>query len=150
VRHEHDADALAAQRVEVVEAPALELLVADGDDLVDHEDVGFDVHRHGEAQPHVHAARVHLHRRVDEALETGERDDLVEHGVDLALAQPEDRAVEVDVLASRELRVEAGAELEQSGHAPACADPSIRGLVDPGHEPQERRLPGAVVADEAE
>ncbi len=43
---------------EVVEAPALELLVAHRDDLVDDEDLRVDVDGDGEAEPHVHAARV--------------------------------------------------------------------------------------------
>ena len=64
-------------------------------------------------EPHVHARRVVLHRRVDELLEAGEVDDVVEACVELLLRQAEDRAVEVDVLPARQLGVEAGAELEQ-------------------------------------
>ena len=40
--------------------------------------VGVDVDGHGEAEPHVHARRVVLHLLVDELLELGEGDDLVE------------------------------------------------------------------------
>ena len=52
--------------------------VADGEHLVDEQHVGIDVNRHREAEPHVHAGRVGLHRRVDEVLQLGELDDLVE------------------------------------------------------------------------
>ena len=40
----------------------------------------------GEPQPHVHARRVPLDRRVDERLDAGEVDDLVELRCDLARA----------------------------------------------------------------
>ena len=113
VRHQDDRHTLPSQLEQVIEAPALELLVTDRDDLVDHQDVGLHVHRDRETEPHVHAARVVLDRRVDEVFEPGELDDVVDDRVDLASRQPEDRAVEVDVLAAGQLGVEAGAELEQ-------------------------------------
>ena len=75
--------------------------------------------RHGEREPHVHAAGVALHRRVEELLDLGERDDLVELARDLGAAHAEDGAVEEDVLAAGQLRVEAGADLEQARHAAA-------------------------------
>ena len=75
-----------AKVVELLEALALELGVADGEHLVDEQDVGIDVDRDREPEPHVHARRVVLHRRVDEVLEAGEVDDLVEALVELLLA----------------------------------------------------------------
>ena len=72
---------------ELVETLEREGLVADGQHLVDEQHVGIDVNRHGEAQPHVHAGRVGLDRRVDEVLELGELDDLVEALRDLALRE---------------------------------------------------------------
>ena len=55
-----------------------EAFVADGEHLVDQQHVGIDVDRDGEAEAHVHAGRVGLHRRVDELPQLGELDDLVE------------------------------------------------------------------------
>ena len=110
-----------------LEALLLERLVADREHLVDEQDVGLDVDGDGEAEAHVHARRVVLHRRVDELLELGEGDDLVEARLDVALGQAEDRAVEVDVLAPGELGVEAGAQLEQRRHPPAHADHAAGG-----------------------
>ena len=54
-----------------------------------------------ERQSQGHAARVALHRRVDELGHVGEVDDVVELPVDLLPAHPQDGAVEVDVLAAR-------------------------------------------------
>ena len=78
---------LRSQLGELLDAAALELGVADREHLVDEQDVGIDVDRDGEAEPHVHARRVVLHRRVDELLEPGELDDLVEARVELLLAR---------------------------------------------------------------
>ena len=52
---------------------------------------GLEVGRDRERQPDVHAARVPLHRRVEEPLDLGEGDDLVELAVDLPAAHAEDR-----------------------------------------------------------
>ena len=86
VGDEQDGLAAAPELRELVEALVREALVADGEHLVDQQHVGIDVNRHGEAQPHVHARRVGLDRRIDEVLELGELDDLVEPLADLALA----------------------------------------------------------------
>ena len=78
VRDEQDRLAAALELGELVEALVREALVADGEHFVDQQHVGIDVDRDGEAEPHVHARRVGLHRRVDELLHLGELDDLVE------------------------------------------------------------------------
>ena len=90
----------------LAQALALKLGVADRQHLVDDQDLRLQVRGHRERQPHVHAARVALDRRVDEPLDPGELDDLVELRLDLAPAHAEDRAVEEDVLAARSARGE--------------------------------------------
>ena len=87
--------------VHLAEALLLELGVAHRQHLVDDEDLRLEVGRHGEGQPHVHAARVALDRRVEEAADLAELDDLVELALDLRPRHAEDGAVEVDVLAAR-------------------------------------------------
>ena len=72
-----------------------------------------------EPEPHVHAGRVGLDRRVDEVLELGKRDDLVEAVGDLALGEPEHHAVDEDVLAAGDLGMKAGAQLDERRHAAA-------------------------------
>ena len=72
----------------LAEALLLEGGVADRQHLVDDQDLRLEVRGHGEGQAHVHAARVVLHRRVDEPLDLGEGDDLVELAVDLLLRMP--------------------------------------------------------------
>ena len=60
--------------------------------------------------------------RSIEPLELGERDDLVHQLADARAREAVDRAVQVDVLAAREVRVEAGAELEQRADPAAGRD----------------------------
>ena len=124
--------------------------VADRQHLVDDQDLRLQVGGHRERQPHVHAAGVALHRRVEELLDLGERDDLVELPVDLAAAHAQDRAVEVDVLAAGQLGVEAGADLQQAADAAAELDLAGRRLGDPREDLQQRALAGAVAADDAD
>ena len=68
------------------EALLLELRVADGEHFVDDQDLRLEVRRDRERQPHVHAGGVALDRRVEELLDLGERDDLVELAADLGAA----------------------------------------------------------------
>src|SRR5205807_9975782 len=95
----------------------LERLVADGDDLVDQQDVRVHVDRDGEAEADVHARGVVADGVVDEVFDSGEGNDVVELAVDLPRGEPEDRPVQVDVLAAREVGVEAGSDLEQGADA---------------------------------
>src|SRR4029078_1443834 len=70
--------------------------------------------------------------------------------VDLTPREAEERAVEVDVLAPRELGMEPGPELEQRGdparrrHRPLVRHEDLR------HALEQRRLATAVVGDEPE
>ena len=126
VGDEQDRPAAVLELGDLAEALALELLVADGEHLVEQQHVGLDVRGDREAEAHVHARRVGAHRQVDELLELGERDDLVHHLAHPRARQAVDRAVQVDVLAPAEVRVEAGAELEQRRDAAAGLDAAGR------------------------
>jgi hypothetical protein len=108
------------------------------------------VHGHREAEPHVHARRVRLHRLVDEVLETRERHDLRELSFDLLAREPEHDAVDDDVLAPRDLRVEAGAELDEGRDLAVHRELPGRRFEKAGDELQERRLAAAVRPDDAE
>ena len=78
MRHEDDRAALGLQALELAEALLLEGGIADGEHLVHQQDVGLDLHRDRERQPHRHPRRVVAQVEVHELLELGERDDLVE------------------------------------------------------------------------
>ena len=133
-----------AQLLHPPEAAALELGVADGEHLVDEQDLRLELCGDREGEANGHPARVPLDRRVDEALDAGELHDLGELPGDLATLHAEHRAVQVDVLAPGQLRMEAGADLEQAAHAPADLRPPLGRGRDPRQDLQQRRLAGAV------
>ena len=78
VRYEQHRPARRAELLHPAEAAPLELGVADREHLVDEEDLRLEMRGDREREPDVHAARVALHRRVDEPLDPGELDDVVE------------------------------------------------------------------------
>ena len=60
--------------------------VADREDLVEHQHLAHGLERHRVAEPRRHAARIVLQLQVREALELGERQNLVHAPADLARA----------------------------------------------------------------
>ena len=150
VRDEDNRAAALLELEDLAEALALKLLVADREDLVQQQDVGVDVRRDREPEAHVHPRRVRAHGQVDELLEPGEGDDLVQLLAHVRALEAVDRAVEEDVLAAGHVGVEAGAELEQRADAPTDVDTAGRRLDDPGEQAQKRRLAGTVASDETD
>src|ERR671924_56386 len=69
-----------------------------------------------EGQPYFHTAGIMLHGCVKKPFHFRERNDLIKLGLDLRLLHPQDSAVEVDVLSSRQLGMKAGANLQQASH----------------------------------
>ena len=104
----------------------------------------------GEGQAHVHAAGVAFDGGVQELLDLGKGDDLVELAVDLAAAHAQDGAVKIDVVAAGELGVEAGADLQQGGDAAVDVGVAGGGLGDAGEDFEEGALTGAITADDAD
>ena len=100
VRHEQNRFSPALELAEFVQALVGEALIAHGEHLVHEQHVGVDVNGHRKPEAHIHARRVGLHRRVDELLQLGELDDLIEPPGDLALRQAQHDAVDEHVLAA--------------------------------------------------
>ena len=150
VRHEQDRLALVAQAVEHVEALLLEAHVADGQHLVDQQDVGVHLDHHGEREPHLHARGVVLELQLLELAQLGEVDDVVIACARLVGREAEHDAVHQDVVAGREVRVEAHAQLDERREAPVDVDGARVGAVDARHALQQRALARAVAADDPE
>ena len=72
VRDEQDGDAARPQFVHLAHAALAEVDVAHGQRLVHEQDLRVHMDRHGEGQPHHHAAGVGLHGLVDEVADFGE------------------------------------------------------------------------------
>ena len=132
------------------EALLLEAHVADREYLVEDEYVRAHRHRDREGEPRVHAARVGLHRLVDEPSDVGERRNFVEPLPHLPPGDAEDRAVQEDVLAARELRVEAASQLEERRHAAAHLDLAFARDLGTRDDLEERALAGPVASDDTQ
>ena len=72
----------------------------------------MQVGRNGEGQADVHSAAIAFNRRVEELLDIREPDDVVKLALYLLGHQPQDCAVQVDILAPRQLRVKTRPHLE--------------------------------------
>jgi hypothetical protein len=143
-------DAAGQQLAHPGHALFLEADVADAQHLVDDQHVGIEMGGDREAGPRVHPGGVALDRRVDEFLDPGEIDDRVELAGDLAARHPHDRALQVDVLAAGQVRVEPGGDLDQGADPAVDLDAPARRPQDLGQQLERRRLAGAVRADDAE
>src|SRR5580765_8029882 len=106
MRNEDDRAAVPVEVANSVDALALEGSVADREDLVQQQDVGIEMRRDRKAEAHEHPGRVGANRNVDEVLELRELHDLVEALADVRALEPEDRAVQEDVLAPGEVGME--------------------------------------------
>ena len=120
VAHQHDGLALALESREDVDALALELGVADGEDLVEQQRVGVGAQRGREGEAHHHAGRQALQLRVPEALEAGERDHLVDAPGHRGARVAEHRPVELDVLAHRTAPAGSPSPSSSSGTSVPC------------------------------
>ncbi len=149
VGHQEQGHALIEHASHPRDASLLKSGVADGEDLVDDEDVRAHADRHAERQPSVHPAGVHLHRLIQELADVGERGDLVEPCVHLASRDPQNRAREVHVLTPRELRVETAAEFEQRRNPAADVNLALGRRERAGDHLHERALARAVAANDA-
>ena len=97
--------------------------------LVDDQDLGLQVRGHGEGQPHIHPRGIPLHRRIQELLDLGEHDDLVEFAVDLGLLHAQDRAVEVHVLATGQLGMESRPDLQEATRPRRRITPAVGSVI---------------------
>src|SRR4051812_14518131 len=150
VGDENDRAAAVLELGDLAEALPLKLLVTDRKHLVEKEHVGADVRSDGEPEPHEHPRRVRAHGQVDELLELRERHDLVHHLAHPRARQTVDRSVQVDVLAAGEVGMETRAELQERRDSAAGLHVPRGRSDDPGHDPQEGRLAGAVASDETD
>ena len=148
--HEDERLAGALEIREPLERPMGESFIADRQHLVDEKHVGVARRRDGEAQPHGHARRVRLDGRVEELLDARKAHDLIEARGDLLARQSQQQPRDLDVLAPRDLGMESGAQLEQRGEPSPHLDGAPRRADDPRQELQQRRLAGAVGADDPE
>ena len=135
----------ARKRSNVVEALLLEALVADGENLVEQQDVEVDLDRDRVGEPNLHSRREVLQLLVHEALELRERDDLV---VTRSRALVGDRPSSVPLMRMLSRAVSSGLKPTPSSmngeRSPSTVTVAAVLPVDAGHDLQERALAAAV------
>ena len=139
--------AMAGDIFHFAQAFFLEFRVAHRQDLVHNQNLGLQMRSDGECEPHIHAGAIPLHRRVDELLDAGELDDLVELGADFGFGHPENGAVQKDVLAPAQLGMEPGADLEERCDATADSYLAACGLGDAAENFQQGALASSITTD---
>ena len=127
----------------------LELRVAHGQNLINHQNLGLQKRRYRKPEPHGHSRRIPLHRSVQIPLNPREIDDGIQLGGDFGAGHAHDGAVHEDVFAAGHFLVEACADFQEGGDAAAGADLARGGRGDAGKELQKRRFPRPVLADDA-
>src|SRR5438067_1238481 len=106
----YDGATLLANLVHPAETLFLERRVADRQDLIDQQDLGLEVRRYRKGEPDIHSGAVPLDRRIQESIDLGKADNLIELCSYLISRHPENRAVQKDVLSTRQLGVKSGAD----------------------------------------
>ena len=92
VRDEHHRAARPRHVSHFPQAFLLEVDIAHSQHFIHQQNFRLQVGGHGERQPHVHPARVMLHRRINELFQFREGHDLIEFLLNFALAHPQNRA----------------------------------------------------------
>ena len=122
VRDENYCSPGTLQVADALKALGLERSVADRQNFVEQEYIGVEVRGDGEAEAHVHPRREAFDGRVEKLTDARELDDAVELLGYPASAHAEYRAVQINVLAPGQLRVEAGADFDEGGEATVNRD----------------------------
>src|SRR5262252_2108657 len=94
------------------DAAPLKFSITDREHLVNKQNVLVEISGNGKSQPNIHSTGVMLYRCVDELLNSGKADDIVELVIDLGAGHAQDCAVEIDVFSARELAVKARPDLK--------------------------------------
>src|SRR3982751_3959991 len=98
----------------LAQALALEFGISDGEHFIDDQNFGFELRRHGEGEPYVHAGGVALYGCIEEPLHIGESNDLVEFAANLAAAHSQNGAVHEDILASGKVGMKSRSNLQEA------------------------------------
>ena len=146
--YEEDGPAVLDDLLEPLHALVLELLVPYGEHLVHDQDLGLQERRHSKREPDIHTAGITLHGGVDELLDSGEGDDVVEFGGDLLPGHAEDGAIHEDVVPAGQIALKACSYLEKAADPAVDPDDSLAGGRDAGDDLEEGRLPCPVGPDD--
>jgi hypothetical protein len=150
MRDEKHRPSLLTDILHLVETFALKAHIADGEHFIHDQDFRFEMRGDSKGEAQIHAAGIMLNRRVNKLLHFGKRHDLVELARDLDARHAENRAVQINIFASRQLRMKARADFKQAADAPVQLDASGRRLGDAREQFEQSGFARAVSADDAD
>lgn len=128
----------------------VELRVARTDPFIEQEDVRLDHCRDGDGEPQAHAGRVGGERLLDVVAELGEIQHARNEFLDVLDREAHLQAADIDVLEPRGFGAEAERNVEQALCRAVHGQRALARRIDAGEQAQQRALPGAVAADDAE
>src|SRR6478736_211268 len=102
----------------------------------------------GKREPQVHAARIMLDRCVNKLVYLSKRDDGIKFPIDLGAFHTHDRAVQIDVLASGQLRMETDSYFKQASDFSANLCAPFGRLGHSRKYLKQRALSGSVAANQ--
>src|SRR3954447_2986371 len=150
VAHVEQRASLVADLLHPGHALLLERSVTHSEDLINEEDVRVGVHGDREAEPGEHSRGVVAHRGVEELPDVGELHDLLELALGLGLGHAQDGRVQVHVVPTGELRVEARTGRDQPRDAPSRQNLARVGAHHSVDHLQQGALAGPVESHEAD
>src|SRR5262249_40665854 len=95
----------------------LELYVSYRENFIYHKNLRLKVSRHSKRKPHIHTARVMLHRGIKKSFNFRKGHDLVELAFDLVAGHAENCAVEENIFSPGKFRVKSGPYFQEACHA---------------------------------
>src|SRR5262245_5332470 len=104
--YEQNCSAMPANLAHPCEALLLKLRISDCKHFVNQHHLGLHVGCDAKREPHVHSARVVLHRCVEKLLDFRKSDDLIELASNLHFSHAQYRAVKKNILTAGELGME--------------------------------------------
>src|SRR6201988_2975734 len=97
---------------------------------------------------HIHPATVSFHRCIQEFFYLGECNNLVEFGLDLRAAHPEDRTVQINVLPSGQFGVKAGNNFNKASSGSPDRGPTFLWFRVPSKNLKKGGLPPTIPSDD--
>src|SRR6202453_1561983 len=110
----------------------LEFGIPHGQDLVNDQNLRLQMSGHRKSQAHTHPAGVALDRSVNKFFHAGKLHYLVKFLVNLRFPHSKNRAIEINILAPRQIWVESGPHLQQAAHSAKNLRPATSWLRDSG------------------
>src|SRR5690606_22306712 len=128
----------------------LKLGVPNGQHLINDQNIRLKMRGHGETKPHMHAAGVTFHGRVDEIIYSRKAHDLIELGTNLGLTHAHNGTIQKNILPAREFRMKARAHLKETGHPSSNTCMPGRRRGNAAQDLQERGFPGTVPSNDTQ